>query len=320
MIHKAYRPKLRTPARCTVQNRFIFNWSSVTKGESEPRLPVQKSILRAYLKPIRRLMKTESTTIDINIEVQLLGEKTKYAAGSEQVQVTMTTSWLELEVTEGVRQLWPPTSSNYDLEFTVNLSVDCKTVKKVPAIFIDPTGIELSNARRRQRYESFQPLFLMFFNDAYVKEIVYNETTTAEEEQSDNEILQADSGSVGNRAKRSSTSCEPVDYMVSFEQLYLDYVLLPSLYNARQCIGSCSHNTLTGNHQLGTNHANIMAGAYEVFQLQGGLHDVNGNVQSAKQPCCVPTRYRSESLIVHVEASLDLRVYPAMSVSECGCG
>ncbi len=309
MLHKAYRPKPRSPAKCTVQNRFIFNWKSVTKGES---LPVQKSILRAYLKPIRRLMKTDPTTIDIDIEVQLLGEKTKYAAGSERVQVTMSTSWLELEVTEGVKQLWPPTSSNYDLEFTVNLSVDCKTVKKVPAIFIDPTEIQLSNARRRQRHESFQPLFLMFFNDAYVKEIVYNETATAEEERSDNEFPQAN----GNRAKRSS-SCKVENYMVSFAQLYLDYIVSPRMYNARQCIGSCSHNTLTGNHQLGTNHANIMAGAYAVFK--DDPHNVNGLVQTAKQPCCVPTRYSSTTLVVNVGGSLDYKVYPAMRVSECGC-
>ncbi len=317
MINKAYRPQPSAPAKCTVQNRYIFSWGVLTTEESELQLPVQKAIIRAYLKPIRRLLKATPTTVDISIDVQLLGEKEKYEAGNIQTKVTMSSSWLELEVTKGVSQLWPPTSDNHDLEFTINLSVDCKDTKKVPAVFIDPTEIELSNAKRRQRYESFQPLFLVFFNDAEIKDIVQNETASIENfDNNFDENIQSKSENIENREKRSSPSpCQPEDYAVFFQELHLHYIILPFMYNARQCHGSCSHYTLTGNHHLGTNHANIMAGAYTVYQ--------NGRqssfAQTPKEPCCVPTRYSSRVLTVIINNTLRNQIYPAMAVEECGC-
>ncbi len=316
MVNEAYRPKPSAPAKCTVQNRFIFNWNTLTKEETELRLPVQKAIIRAYLKPIRRLLKSSPTRVDISTEVQLLGESEKYAAGNEQVEVTMSSSWLELEVTKGVSKLWPPTTANHDLEFTINLSVDCKDVKKVPAIFIDPTEIELSNIRRRQRYGSFQPLFLVLFNDAEIKESVHNETDAIEGfAESNDEFSQTQSENVGNREKRRASPCRPVDYAIVFHELHLDYIYVPYMYNAGQCSGSCTHDTLTGNHHLGTNHANIMAGAYAVY------HDGRQNsfTQAPKQPCCVPTRYSSRTLVVNIGGSLEYKVYPGMAVEKCGC-
>lgn len=310
MINEAYRPRPEAPARCIVQNRFIFNWGSIAVDEHDKHLPVQKALIRAYLKPIPRLVRQNPVPVDIEIKVGFLGEKSTVDAGTERVDVVPSTSWIELDVTSGIRSLWPPQTQNQDIEFTINLSVNCKDTKKVPAIFIDPTEIELSSPRRRQRYEPFQPLFLMFFSNVDVKDVVRNETMHAMEYSED-----FSETNTGNRERRSTQSCRIGDFPVVFNDLYLHYILIPAMYNARQCYGSCSHHVLTEDHQLGTNHANLMAGAYAVFAdgQTGGFR------QSPEEPCCVPTRYSSISLIVIVGSSLEWKVYPGMIVEECGC-
>ena len=313
MINKAYRPRPEPPARCVVQNRFVFNWGSIADDQQDQKLPVQKAVIRAYLKPIPRLLKRDPTPVDIDITVGMLGEKSTVEAGRERVDVTTSTSWLELDVTKGVQTLWPTQTLNHNLEFTINLSVNCKDIKKVPAIFIDPTEIDLSSARRRQRHEPFQPLFLVFFSDAEIKAIVHNETMPIShpvEEYSES----FSESNTGEREKRSTPSCTTGDFPVVFSDLHLNYILIPMMYNARQCTGSCSHHVLTTDHQLGTNHANIMAGAYAIFS-----DGHTGFRQTPVEPCCVPIRYSSIALIVIVGNSLEYKVYPAMRVEECGC-
>ena len=320
MLHKVYRPRPEPPARCVTQNRFIFNWRSIADDQHvhEQGLPVQRAIIRAYLKPISRLLKKDPTPVDIDIRVGLLGEESSFKAGTERVEVTTSTSWLELDVTRGVQSLWPSQTQNYNLEFTINLSVNCKDTKKVPAMFIDPTEIKLSNARRRQRYEPYQPLFLVFFSDAEIKEIVRNETLPISNPLTDYSEGFPE-GNTGERERRSTPTCTTGDYPVIFDDLHLNYVIVPHMYNARQCAGSCSHHVLTEHHQLGTNHANIMAGAYNVFSAG----HTGGSVSAPQEPCCVPTRYSSLAMIVLVPVgdaqTLEYKIYPAMKVEECGC-
>ena len=254
--------------------------------------------------------------MDIDIHVRLSGDLKSVQAGQTTVEVSRSTSWLEMDVTRGIQQLWPLVSNTHDVEFTLLLTVNCKDVKKVPAIFIDPTEIKLSKAKRRERYSSFQPLFLVFFNDEQVKELARNGTNPADNP------LDSDMGDIQNlkehvtRGKRNSKSpCKVDNFPVIFHDLHLFYVAIPFMYDARQCSGSCSHYVLTDQEKLGTNHAKIMASAYAVSK-----HDPTvGFRNEPREPCCVPTKYSSVALIVVVDGTLEYVVYPAMRVEECGC-
>ena len=321
MVHSAYRPRPDSPSKCTLQNTFIFNWKSLAENEEKNTLPVQKGVLRAYLKPNPRLLKGDRpVSVDIEIRVGLTGDSESVQAGQVTVEVTRTTSWLEMDVTRGVQQLWPPVPYNHEVEFTLLLSVNCKDVKKVPAFFIDPTEIKLSKTKRRERYSSFQPLFLVFFNDELVKDLVRNGTNPVDpplDGYSDLEgVHEQNNVEHVTREKRNSKSpCKVDSFSVNFHDLHLYYVSVPVAYNARQCTGSCSHYVLTEQDKLGTNHAKIMASAYAVSK-----HDPTvGFLHEPREPCCVPTRYSSMTLVVDIGGILKFIVYPAMRVETCGC-
>lgn len=323
MVQSAYRPRPAPLSKCSVQNRFIFSWKSLAQDEVETRLPVQKGILRAYLRPISRLLKRDKTvSVDIEIRVGLSGNNVSIKAGHTRVEVNTATNWLEMDVTRGVQQLWPPADHNRSLEFNLTLSVNCKKVKKVPGIFIDPTEIELTQLKRRGRYASFQPLFLIFFNDKAVKDLVHNETAALlnnslnDDSDLDTVREQNDPDRVTRGKRATNPPCRSEAFSVIFHELHLYYVAVPFMYNARQCSGSCSHTVLTGQEHLGTNHAKIMASAHLVSTIDPtvGFH------QEPQEPCCVPTRYSSMSLVVvDADGTLEYKVYPDMRVEECGC-
>lgn len=258
-------------------------------------------------------------TVDIEIQASGLGVRAE--AGTVKVVVTSSTNWLELDITSGMQRIWPPSLStgSHDVEFTLTLSVNCKDIKKVPAIFIDPTEISLSRAKRRKRYAPFQPLLLIFFNDEHIRALVRNDSSSAETDQVE-EVDQVDKmfheHTGAERRKRGLNSpCKLQDFSVIFDELNLDYVFIPFMYNARQCAGSCSHSVLMGQNKLGTNHAKIMASAYAVSKYDPTLRFLH----EPRNPCCVPTRYSSMTLVVDVGEGIEYMIYPAMRVEECGC-
>ena len=66
---------------------------------------------------------------------------------------------------------------------------------------------------------------------------------------------------IQEREKREGRGCHLEDYVVNFHNIDLTYVLAPFEYNARRCVGSCSHSVLRYQGHLATNHAKIMASA-----------------------------------------------------------
>ncbi len=310
-----YREKPRTSERCTSMNRYIFNWTSLAKSQQRKVLPVKKGTLRVYLEVIPRLLNgDQATTVDVEVYMNLLGRNSssRVEAGRHQLSVTgHSNAWIELNITEGVQSLWPPKENESRVEITVMLRTDCVSAKRVPMIFTDPTSINPTQVRRRQRHLALQPLFLIYLSDEEIKEIIKKEKMASEEED-EATILDA-----RNRRSASNQICQAEDFYISFVDLRLDYVLVPLGYNAKQCRGSCSHSTLSQpkNSNLGNNHAKIMASAKILSQIKPEIQFDS----EPKEPCCVPEKYKSMTVIIPKGEGIELLVYPHMIVESCKC-
>lgn len=317
-MNDVHRAKSKSKERCTAKNRFLFNWKSLSESQQQKTLPVEKATLRAYLKVIPRLMGPDNpTTVNIDVYMKRVGSDSSMGvhAGELQLSVTpQTGAWVELDITQGVRSLWPPQVDESHVEITVMSRTNCR--KRASVYFEDPTSIPLSQVRRRKRLYALQPLFLVYISDENLKEIVRNETSSAAEEFDNFDDTATGSAATQGRQKRQALQkCGMSDFEIVFGDLKLDYVLVPHSYNAKQCTGSCSHQTVTDHKELATNHAKLMASAKVLSQIQPGTF-----ARQPKGPCCVPTKYGSMTLVTPgLDRSLKYVVYPHMVVQECRC-
>lgn len=280
-------------------------------------LPVGKATLRAHMKVIQRLLNQNGPT-PVSADVYMTSTElnsTSYGvhAGSFQFSVTaQSATWVEMDISEGVKSLWPPSSDETDVKITIILrSNKCK----VPVIFEDPATIPLQQTRRRQRLSALQPLFLVFLSDEKVKEVIRNETTASGEDSGYNDDVGVTESGSERRKREATEACGIEDFKVVFRDLKINYVYSPYSYNARQCRGSCSHNTLGSRGELANNHAKIMASAELVAENNPYtfLHDPKG-------PCCVPTKYSALTLVIpQLDGSIKFVVYSHMIVEECRC-
>lgn len=153
----------------------MFSWESQAEDQQHTLL-LQKGVLRAYLRVIPRLLaKQNNIPIDITVTAKLRNDadSSEVFAGEHQLVATLDSSgWVELNVTEGLLALWPPRAENSEIEFTILLRVNCKLSKKVPASFMDLTSISPSQAKRRQRHTSLQPMLLVFIDDEETRKLI----------------------------------------------------------------------------------------------------------------------------------------------------
>lgn len=315
ILQGTYREKPESTERCMNVNRFVFSWH--LEDRSTTFMQVKKAILRAYLQVIPRLVPSgETIPMDISIIADLHTHNSNESilAGEQQVDVTQDSNgWIELNVTEALQALWPPRTNESELVFTITLQVNCDSRRKVPALLVDPAEIPLQKAKRRARYLNLQPMLLVYLDDEVVKQVVSTEDLQLAEEEADIAEQECDSNGM---AKRSTDgSCDIEDFEVNFHNVRLYHILFPYSYNAKKCSGSCSHTFLKRNRNLGNNHANILASAYLISQVDSKTVFTH----QPKEPCCVPTRYSALSLLVPTENGIDYVLYPAMKVEQCGC-
>ena len=296
----------------------MFSWESQAEDQQHTLL-LQKGVLRAYLRVIPRLLaKQNNIPIDITVTAKLRNDadSSEVFAGEHQLVATLDSSgWVELNVTEGLLALWPPRAENSEIEFTILLRVNCKLSKKVPASFMDLTSISPSQAKRRQRHMSLQPMLLVFIDDEETRKLIRSEAAPV---RVDDQSVMIDADFAENsgaevRKRSTNGACSVTDFNVNFLDIRLMYVVAPHSYNARRCSGSCSHTFLRRSPKLGTNHAKIMASAY-LLSTTGSLFP-----QPPKEPCCVPEKYSSLTMIIRQPRGVDIKMYPSMTVESCEC-
>lgn len=272
---------------------------------------LQKGMLRTYLDVIPRYFRQQhSIPVTISSSFSVLRENTTLTifGGEEDQWITSNSSgWTELNVTQGLMEIQTMSELSNIIEVTVTITVDCSSHKKVPLTLVDPSSVPLSQEPRRLRLSKLQPMLLIYLSDENLKEELKKEATDPMHSGEDLDVEEIE--------KRSSSGCHLEDFMINFHNIDLDYVLAPYEYNARYCTGLCSHSVLRYQGNIATNHAKIIASAY-------ALRNRNPPALShqLKEPCCVPIRYDPMPLLtLYDHDELNYAVYPAMSVSACGC-
>ena len=313
----------KTPSRrCSTVSRYVFKWAGITEKIAEmikfnkPIPAIQSGILRLFLQTIPRLLDDNSTEVNVTVTANLFNgsyynSSESIFAGEHYLDVSADSNgWVELNITEGLQGLWPPTVENSEIEFVVRSEVNCVDKKKVPATFVDPAEIPLEQKNRRQRHLNLQPLLVVYISDDYLRQQLVDEGSN---QTGDGESLSL--GEPQRRRRSTFKSCDVEDFSVSFRDLGLEHIIAPYSANIRQCSGSCSHTAIKRNPSIASNHAKVMASAHLVSLLNGDLY-----TNDPEEPCCVPTKYSSINLLIqHRNLALELSIFPDFIVETCGC-
>lgn len=88
--------KTKSSGKCISDNCFFFNWQSLSESQQHKTLPVEKAILRAYLKVIPRLLSHNGPTrVNMDVYMRRQGSSTRVHAGEKTLQVTAdSASWI----------------------------------------------------------------------------------------------------------------------------------------------------------------------------------------------------------------------------------
>ena len=321
-----YREKPIRTSRCTSYTQYIFQWSSALDHMDSPLLDVESGKLRAYIQIISRHI-SEGASVDVNVTVFMVPRHnataniTDWSEGVFAGQQVLTVShgsdgWVELNVTEGAREIWPNLTSYSEVQVIIKAEVNCTGKKKVPFNFINPAEIPLEQENRRARHLDFQPFFVVFANNRETLQTLLSEDEDVGGEESGN-VTFRELGDELFPEKRSADSdeCSIERYVVNLHELGLTYIIFPTTLNISKCAGNCNNrNTI---NRLGTNHAKIMMAIYNAeINTVPPLDEV-----TATPPCCVPTDYR---VVYFLVSPLDgtaaaVKSHNHLVATRCGC-
>ena len=302
--------------KCSAFTRFVFGIEDLVFDFQEKKeLPLKEGTLRTYLSVTPKLLgESEVVPVQISAKARLLqrngeggpGHGTSVAVGELQLDIDSSSSgWIELDVAEGLRTLWPPKLSDNRLELNVSITVDCKEHDQVPAHFINPASVPLSETERRQQAHKLQPMLVLRLEDAELKDKM-----TAKMEDHKMDRRGANHSTQAHPSTRSR--CALQNMTIDFGSIDLsDVFLFPRSYNAKKCEGDCSYYTIRDMDSSSTTfHAVLAAHSFAKYG-QKHLH---------KEPCCTPIEYRGLSLVVQrSDGSVCILPYDNMIVTKCGC-
>ena len=289
-------------------------------------LDVESSKLRAYIQTINRHI-TQGVSVEVNVSILMVPRhnvsynSTDWSEGVFAGQQVLTITeesggWVELNVTEGVQEIWPLIPSHSEMQVIVKAEVNCVGQKKVPFNFLNPAEIPLDQENRRARHLDYQPLLVVFANNRETQATLRNSDSTIVQGEEGDNVTYTELGDALFPEKRSADSeCSIDRYVVDLHELGLTYILYPTTLNISKCSGNCnSRNTI---NRLGTNHAKIMMAIYNA--------EVNAvppvDEITATPPCCVPTDYR---VVYFLMTPLDgtatgLKSHNHLVATRCGC-
>ena len=231
-------------------------------------LSIWSGILRVYIQPISRHIKSNKI-VNVALTIKMVPRdgnditnrgdwSNSILAGQQVISVSHDSDgWAELNVTEGVNEIWPLRKNYAEVQVIIIAEVDCIEQKMVPFKFINPAEIPLDKPLRREHYLPFQP-FLIINADEMTKK-----------------LLQHTEMSI--RSKRQSTPdiCSRSSYTVNLTAL-VPSIILPQEIDIFECSGTCDFPAIFDTNF--TSHANIVA-------LSQHLSPQPVN---ATYPCCVP--------------------------------
>ena len=268
-------------------------------SENTP-LSIRSGILRAYIQPISRHIKNDET-VNVALTIKMvprdgnditnLGDwSNSILAGQQVISVSHDSDgWAELNVTEGVNEIWPLRKNYAEVQVIIIAEVDCIEQKMVPFKFINPAEIPLDKPLRREHYLPFQPFLIINADNEMTKK-----------------LLQHTEMSI--RSKRQSTPdiCSRSSYTVNLTAL-LPIIIQPQEIDIFECSGTCDYPDIFGTNT--TSHANFVA-LSQHFSPQ----PVN-----TTSPCCVPTKYDTIEVLTRDDTGLFILEFSDLVATECGC-
>lgn len=319
-----YREKPHNNAKCATYTQYMFQWSSLSDALLEKDFDVRNAILRAYIQIIPRHV-GEGENISVSLSVAMNPGNTNDTgnvtsgvfAGQKEISVALgSNQWVELNVTEGIRVVWPLVRSTSEVQVIIKAEVNCVSQKKVPFNFINPAEIPLDQDKRRERHLDLQPYLVVFADNEITKRQLMQPPPDDAIGEGNDDILDL----IDGRMKRSSSldHCSISNYSVNLHDLGLTYVLAPLRVNIFKCSGPCSHSILRRNSYLGTNHAKIMA---SIHLAQHSQNPTFTGMPTPSPPCCVPTDYEVVYLFLQTSdsTSSEVRSYSNFKAKRCGC-
>ena len=299
-----------------MKQTFQFSLEDLTNNQNS-NLPLTNATLRAYIQPIKRLL-SKDKAIDIQItitaRVSTKGIKSGVViAHTEKIAVTpnMTAQWKEWNITNAMLDCWQNKTNNTLLELTIHFKrLKCiRGQKKIPIIVVDLATFPLNQTTRRERHWPLQPMVILFLDDEMERKRLRKGNISV---QDNSPVFSTEE--TQTVSKRSVTaSCKLVNFTVSFADIRLHNIVYPTIYNARQCEGDCSHTYMDKNDA--TNHARILA-SYDYH------HKINNWQLKVipRVPCCVAGAYSPLAVIeIGKDKSISVKYYPDMIATRCEC-
>lgn len=243
----------------------------------------------------------------------------------QQIQTITRDSdgWIELNITEGIQELWPTIKDFSEMQVIIKAEVNCSEQKKVPLNFVNPAEIPLGQEGRRSRLMGIQPFFVIFADNKRIHSGVSQPDDAATGQAPDNSSYRSiDEQLIFNHSsqpsKRSASGddtnlCSISTYIVDLQALGLVNIVAPHTINISKCSGTCNdRSTIT---RLGTNHAKIMTSIYNRELVQDP-----DNV-TATAPCCVPTKYKIVFFLMTTidGTAMGIQSHDELAATECGC-
>ena len=115
-----------------------------------------------------------------------------------------------------------------------------------------------------------------------------------------------------NNNTAAESACHLENFTVNFHAAGLSNVLVPTSYNARQCVGLCTISKFKADDHISL-HAQVLASAASVYALNPDRFD-----KEPKLPCCVPLTYQEISLVLFDNGHVSVFSGPMIATS-CGC-
>ena len=316
------RIKPTNEGKCSSISRFVFDWEIDPSTHTEG-ISLTSALFRPYMQVTARHFQVEGPVkVDFSVTLRQFGHSsvnsTHYSIGHlKSLNVTTESDgWMELDITDALKEIWPPRENTPYVEVILKMQVNCQDQKKVPVKFINPAEIPLSQTMRRERYLELQPLFVISVDNDQVKSRIKDEKQQ-----------QFNGSPIKNRRKRYARStteletCRIENFTINFSDLKLDHIVEPKQINIQRCNGACAHNNIELNKTIATNHAKLMASARERYQQLNSDLPTNNTlyISEPRVPCCVPTSYESVYLMLQHPNGFQLELFSDFVVTECGC-
>ena len=309
VVKQAFQKNQPASRPCSEFTRFTFEWPSLAKALSLKPLQLESLYLRAYVLVNQETVRLNEK-ISLKVTVSLYGEGGRREIGSVEIEREMVLSrpsdqWIEVDLSEEAEKFWHRVNTSSVIRISIEVgAMDCHDRISSPVHFYHPAELP---PPAKDRDGSHQPFLLVFTTDNHFPQKRRSQVHNADK-----------------RSKRSpENNCARYDHSITFSEIGLTDVLVPTSLNIGKCSGSCSESTLRGDTSLGTNHARIMSTIKTIqgYSPQHGLQITSDG--PASTPCCVPNSFQQRTpLYMRADsATLGIRTdyYKDLVVESCSC-